>query len=213
MRTLLASAAAVALLAAPAFAQNNSNGSSNNPEHLTQQDDNFARQAAIINLSEIQAGHTAEQRGATAAMREYGRWLVTDHTLAQQLLELSVRYTDIHLPTAPDQQHAEMLHRLSGMHGRQFDQQFAKAMAQGHEQAVGAFQREEQDGHGRLKGYAMLLRPSLEQHLAEARTLESGTRGGAIARRQQAPGGGAGTASNPSVGAGGNAQSGQSSTQ
>ncbi len=199
MKTLLASAAALALLTAPALAQNAATTA--NPEHLTQQDETFARDAATGNLAEIDAGRAAEQHGGSAATREFGHWLVADHTLAEQLLELSVRYTDIKLPTEPDQMQQQMLHRLSGLRGRQFDRSFAAEMVRDHETAVSAYQREQQDGRGRMKGYAMLMLPGLQAHLAEAQELQGG-RGG-MASGEHAPGAamqGTGTGSPAAVG-------------
>lgn len=196
MKTLLASAATLALLAVPALAQNNGGGN-NNPEHLTHQDDTFARQASIGNLTEIQAGRAAEQHGGSAAVRELGHWLVTDHTLAQQLLELSVRYTSVQLPQSLDQQHQQMVQDLSGQSGQQFDQKFLSMMIQDHQRDAAEYQREAQSGRGRLKGYAMLTLPAVQAHLQEAQQLESKGQGGMASGSQ-----GAGAGSGATVGTG-----------
>ena len=199
MKSLLASAAVLALLAVPAAAQSNS-GTTSNPEHLTQQDGNFAHQAAIGNLTEIEAGRAAEQHGASAAVREFGHWLVTDHTLAQQLLELSVRYTNIQLPRSLDPQHQQMVQGLSHESGQQFDRKFLTTMVQDHQRDAAEYQREAQDGHGRLKGYAMLTLPAVQAHMQEAQRLEGMAHGGGMAGGAQGAGGSAavGSGSTPS---------------
>ncbi len=190
--SLLPAAATLALLAAPlcaapAFAQNAGSQS------LTPHEETFAKEAAIGNLSEVEAGQYAETHAASPAVREFGRWLATDHTMAQQLLELSVRPAGLQLPTTPDQEHKQKIEQLTRLHGQQFDQAFVTAMVQDHEKDVGTYQKESEDGHSRLRGYAIMVLPGLEQHLLEAQDLNHLAKEGGLATA--AGGDGAGSAS------------------
>ena len=66
-----------------------------------------------------------------------------------------------------------MKDRLQGLNGPQFDQEFCKAMVDGHQQAIDLFQKETTDGQNPdLKSYAQTTLPTLRQHLDHARELQ-----------------------------------------
>lgn len=93
MKELFAAASVCALLiAAPAWAQNttgqgtagsesSTSQSATGAASLSQQDRNFVQHAGAGNLAEATAGKLASERAATPAIREFGRWMYTDHGL------------------------------------------------------------------------------------------------------------------------------------
>jgi putative membrane protein len=79
MKHLFAAASLRALLiAAPAWAQN---APSPGLQLLSQQDPTFIKEAGAGNLAEADAGKLAMEKGGTPAIREFGRWMYTDHGL------------------------------------------------------------------------------------------------------------------------------------
>ncbi len=169
MRALLAAASACALLAAvPALAQNASTGA----QTLSQQDKTFVHEAGAGSLAEVELGQLAEQKAADPAVREFGRWMATDHGLANKWLEAIMREEhESAQPTLTAEQKQEK-QRLEELSGAQFDQQYVQHMVQDHEKTVPLFQKEAKEGHNQaIKSFAENLTPVLEQHLAEAKEL------------------------------------------
>jgi putative membrane protein len=170
MRALLAVASACALLvAAPVWAQNASTGA----QTLSQQDKTFIQEAGAGNLAEAELGQLGEQRGATPAVKEFGRWMYTDHGLTANpwLAAILRQEHETFQPTLTAEQ-KQLRQKLEGLSGTQFDQQFMEHMVQDHEKTIPVFQKEAREGHNSaLKSYAAGLTPVLQQHLAEAKEL------------------------------------------
>ncbi len=170
MRALLAAASACALLAAvPAWAQN---ASSTGSQTMSQQDKTFVHEAGAGGLAEVELGQLAEQKAADPAVREFGRWMATDHGFANKWLEAILREEhESAQPTLTAEQRQEK-QRLEGLSGAQFDQQYIQHMVRDHEKTVPLFQKEAKEGHNTaIKSFAENLTPVLEQHLAEAKEL------------------------------------------
>jgi predicted outer membrane protein len=91
---------------------------------VDQQDQHFRRAAAMGNLAEIQAGQVAMHKGHTQAVREFGRWMVTDHTLMGELMKMSLRGTGFTPPESVNSEQQQMLTHLRSLSGAQFDQQY-----------------------------------------------------------------------------------------
>jgi putative membrane protein len=171
MRGLLAAVSVSALLAtAPAWAQT-----------LSQQDKTFIQEAGAGNLAEAELGQVAEQKAATPAVKEFGRWMYTDHGLtANNWLAAILRQEHESFQPTLTADQKQLKQKLEGLSGAQFDQQFIDHMVQDHEKTIPIFEKEAREGHNpALKSYAQGLTPVLQQHLAEAKEL-AGT--GGVAR-------------------------------
>jgi putative membrane protein len=175
MRALLAAASACALLAAaPAWAQNAPAGA----QTLSQQDKTFVQEAGAGNLAEAELGQLAEQKAAAPAVKEFGRWMYTDHGLTANawLAAILRQEHETFQPTLTAEQ-KQLKQKLEGLSGAQFDQQFIEHMVQDHEKTIPVFEKEAREGHNpALKSYAQGLTPVLQQHLAEVKEL-AGTGG------------------------------------
>jgi putative membrane protein len=183
MKGLLTAVSAGALLiAAPAWAQN----TATETRALSQQDKTFIQEAGAGNLAEAEMGQLAEQKATTPAIKEFGRWMATDHGFANKWLAAILR--DEHesfQPTLTAEQ-TQMNQKLEGLSGGQFDQYYVQHMVQDHEKAVPVFEREAKEGHNpAIKAYAEYLAPVIEQHLAEVKEL---ARTSAVAARPGATG-------------------------
>jgi putative membrane protein len=183
MRALFAAASACALLAAAsAWAQNASTGA----QTLSQQDTTFIQEAGAGNLAEAELGQLAEQKATTPAVKEFGRWMYTDHGLTANpwLAAILRQEHEAFQPTLTAEQ-KQLKQKLEGLSGSQFDQQFIEHMVQDNEKTIPVFEKEAREGHNpALKSYAQGLAPVLQQHLAEVKEL-AGTGGVA---REGAPG-------------------------
>lgn len=173
MKGLLTAVSLVALLAAaPAWAQNMAPP---NSQSLSSQDGTFMTKAGAGNLAEAELGKLAEQKAATPAVREFGRWMMTDHTLANKRLAAVGQAIGHPLHPKLTQQDIALKNKLQGLSGRRFDTQYMQAMVKDHKKDIRAFQMEAQDGQTKeIKMYAHNMLPVLKEHLAEAEQLAGG---------------------------------------
>jgi putative membrane protein len=177
MKGLFAAASAIALLAGvPAWAQNPA--SPQNPaslQALNSQDRMFLKQAGDGNLAEMKLGQLAMQKATSPAIKEFGRWMMTDHGFANvRLAAIGKRIGVANFQPKLTMQDQQMQQKLQGLSGEQFDRQYTQMMVRDHKETIPKFRKEEQDGQNRLlKTYAHNLLPVLHQHLAEAEQLAS----------------------------------------
>src|SRR5690348_3421189 len=125
MKSLIASVSLLALTAAaPALAQTASTPASPSAtaqmgagQALNQQDQKFVQEAAAGGIAEVEMGKLAEQRAAEPAIREFGRWMATDHELVNGILANIARSAGVTPPQAPDQEHQAMMQKLEALQG------------------------------------------------------------------------------------------------
>jgi len=139
---------------------------------VNQQDRDFVAKAARAGRAEIEMGRLAMRTATDPAVREFGRWMVTDHTAVNEALERLGGRLGITPPggiAAEDQAALQQLERLSG---RAFDQRYVALQLQDHRQAVALFQHEAEAGEQPvLKAVTEHSLPMLREHLAEAEEL------------------------------------------
>jgi putative membrane protein len=177
MKKSLAAASVCALLiAAPAWAQNSGNRAASGAENLNQQDRTFVEKAGGGSLAESDLGKLAEQKGATPAVREFGRWMATDHGLvANNWLKAILGDQNQSFQPMLTAQDKELRQKLDGLRGAQFDREYIQSQVADHEKTIPVFQREASDGHNpMIKNFAENMIPVLQQHLAEAKALAGG---------------------------------------
>ena len=64
-------------------------------------DQTFVKKAASGNMAEVQMGKLAAQKSRNPAVQEFGRWMQTDHTMANALLMQAAKSSNIQVPTTP----------------------------------------------------------------------------------------------------------------
>jgi putative membrane protein len=176
MHRLFAAASLVALMAAaPAWAQNAATTTAGTARTALSQDDRkFMEEAAAGGMAEVKLGQLAMQKSSTPAIREFGRWMATDHSMANNELKQVAQQLGVELPAKIDAEHQQKYDRLSGMSGAQFDREYIKEMLADHQKDVPQFQKMAQSARSpELKAFAQKVTPALQQHLAEAQDLSS----------------------------------------
>jgi putative membrane protein len=133
----------------------------------------FASQAAVIGKAEIELGQIALKNTQNENVRKYAERMVKDHSAADKKLKAIASKENLQLPQALDPEHESLKMKLQGMTGEQFDREYAKAMAKGHDKAVALFQAASQQPQmsGDLKQFAASTLPTLEQHKEMAHSL------------------------------------------
>lgn len=141
-------------------------------QRVSQQDRQFVDQAAAGGRAEIAAGKLAEAQAGNPAVREFGRWMVTDHTMMAEMLQFRARQAGITVPTATADEAS--LNSLKSLHDAQFDKTYVAQQVEAHNKTIALFQKEIQSGENPgLKSVARFAMPALQQHLAEAKDLQT----------------------------------------
>lgn len=132
-------------------------------------DQQFVTEATQSGLAEISLGQLAQQKAASAQVKQYGQQMIKDHTQANSQLKPLATKKGLTVPTAPNAQQKATRDRLAGLSGSAFDRAYMQQMEQDHAKAVALFQREAAQGQdSTLKQWASTTLPKLQNHLAMA---------------------------------------------
>lgn len=171
MSDRFALAVIVAALALPVVSVARSNAS--NSKHATQNSaqmmptgNQFITDAAKVNLGEIELGKLAEQKGGNAAVRDFGKRMVDDHTQLQSQLESLAKSKGVTLPTQAGSDAMTLRDELAKDSGMKFDDDYMQHMLSGHKQAIDNFENEIEHGQNpAFKTYAENALPVIQDHI------------------------------------------------
>ena len=149
-----------------------STGSANrvNPAgNLSSADADFVKKAAKGGLAEVELGLLAQQRGASDAVRQFGRRMVHDHSDANQELQRLASSKGIQIPQSLDEKDAAERDRLSKLSGREFDAAYIRNMLKDHKEDVAEFESTAKKANDAdVKAFASKTLPTLQEHLRMA---------------------------------------------
>jgi putative membrane protein len=133
----------------------------------------FVSQAGVIGKAEVELGQIALKNTQDENVRKYAERMVKDHGAADKKLKAIAAKENLQVPQALDQEHESLKMKLQGMTGSQFDREYMKAMAKGHEKAVALFDAASQQPQmpAELKQFAASTLPVLEQHKEMAHSM------------------------------------------
>jgi len=157
----------------------NASGERAGMANMTSQDHNFVMEAAMGGMMEVELGRVAAAQGASDAVKQFGQRMVDDHSQANTELMTLAQSKGITLPTAIDEKHRDMLTKMTGMSGADFDRAYAREMVTDHRKDVSDFEKQSTRGTDPdLKAFATKTLPTLQEHLKMAEALPCATRGG-----------------------------------
>lgn len=135
--------------------------------------ESFASEAAAMSRAEIELGLLAVERAQDAKIRQYAQQMVRDHTAQTDVLEKLAAQREIQLPQALDPRHQGIKQKLVTLKGAEFDREYARTMAQGHDDAVALFESASQAPQlpSALKEFAASNLAKLKQHRDLAHSL------------------------------------------
>lgn len=137
-------------------------------------DQTFAKKAASGGLAEVSLGQLAQKNAGSPQVRQFGQRMITDHTQANQELQMIAQQQNLTLPNEPDAASRTMEQRLQASTGTAFDTAYARDMVQDHQQDIADFQQEATSGKDpALKAFAQKYLPVLKQHLAMAQAINT----------------------------------------
>jgi putative membrane protein len=137
-------------------------------------DATFMQEASMSNLAEIEHARLAAQNASSDDVKKFGERMAADHTKANETLKTMAAEKKVTLPTELDQKHQAMQDKLAKMKANAFDKAYMAHMVTSHEQAVGRYKRESQNGKDPdVKAFAERTLPTVEEHLKMAREVSA----------------------------------------
>ncbi|MFT4111801.1 DUF4142 domain-containing protein [Silvibacterium sp.] len=191
-RTIPAVAGMLLLVAAPLFAQMNGSaqsgaaaqqqqqqnssmtpGSTAGPsdnggaDTAAMQDKDFVKNALEGGMAEVQLGQLAAQKAASPDVRQFGQQMVADHTKLGDALKPAATQLGVKVPDQPSKKDRELMAKLQGLSGQQFDNAYIAAMVKDHKKDDSDFKMEAQQSQNPgLKQFAAQGDQMIQQHLA-----------------------------------------------
>jgi putative membrane protein len=141
---------------------------------LTQQDQNFAKNASAANVAEIEFSRLALQRATSDSLKAFAQAMITDHTTAQKSLDSIAKSQTITLSDSMDVSHRTLLSRLSGLSSFSFDTAYINHQVIDHQATKNLLQNETNNGKNNLLvKYANKNLPIVTKHLNHATRLQT----------------------------------------
>ena len=136
------------------------------------EDEAFVRAAADGGLLEVKLGELAVKQARADKFKKFGKTMIKDHTKVNSELKALARKKKIQVPTSLSQTKQQQYDSLSALNGEQFDMLYMNMMIASHEETIGLFQTEANQGKDPdLKKWADSKIPALKHHLRMAMDL------------------------------------------
>jgi putative membrane protein len=140
---------------------------------LASPDQTFLTKALMGDNSEMALGQMAQQRGASAATRDFGRMLNEDHAAAKaKALPVAQQHGVADTSEMAPEAKAEAK-KLGTLSGPAFDREFARYMVRDHTKDIADFEKESKRGDSASAALARETLPDLRKHLKTAQQLAS----------------------------------------
>jgi putative membrane protein len=142
-------------------------------------DEQFVMMASAADLAEISLGRLAAQRAASDEVKKYGQRMVDDHGKSSKELIALADKKGIPVAKEMDKKHRQLLTKLAGKAGAEFDQAYMKHMVMDHKEALALYQGQAKGGKDEdLKAFAAKTVPVVRDHLKSAQALAGRLQGG-----------------------------------
>lgn len=176
--TFLAAISALALSGAacttqPGATSNNSTSRAGNAAPPSDRGDNvvfggdlqFMTDAAQGGMMEVELGRLAATRATNAEVKRFAERMVIDHSRAGQELMQLASQKRVTLPQEISPTHRQVMERLSGLSGAEFDREYVRQMITAHDRDVTAFNAVSNNATDMdVKAFATRTLPTLREH-------------------------------------------------
>jgi putative membrane protein len=140
-------------------------------------DQSFVRKALEGGAAEVQLGQLAQQKSQSDDVKQFGQKMVEDHTqLGDQMMKPIAKQLGVKEPKGPSKKDKELIAKLEGLSGQQFDEEYIKAMLKDHRQDLKEFKDEAQmaqdpnvkqaaqEGAGMISQHLQLIEQIAQNH-------------------------------------------------
>jgi len=147
------------------------------PPVLVDKDQAFIEEAAGDDAFQVAMGRLALRKSQRNDVRQFAQKIIDDHTrMNNELAAISERRgNNPYAAAVPVDKSRQMQDKLGALQGAAFDRGLAALLVDDHQQAIGRFAAEMQNGHDdALREFAGKELPTLREHLAMAKALNDG---------------------------------------
>lgn len=129
-------------------------------------DESFYKKAAEAGMAEVQAGHLAQEKGTSQAVKDFGAMMVNDHTAANNKLMKIASAKNIELPKGPGMMNKAKEKKADLKSGEGFDKDYIQGQIKAHEDTIELLQKEIESGKDAdAQAFAKETLPKVKAHL------------------------------------------------
>lgn len=142
-------------------------------DNKTEDDAEFAVEAADAGLMEVQLGTMALTKASSPQVKQFAQMMVDDHTKANNELKALAQQKNLSLPTTLGNERQRKFENFNEKTGAEFDKEYMDQMVKDHKETINKFEEEAEDGKdAELKSWASSKLSALRQHLQEAERIQ-----------------------------------------
>ncbi|MDI1258331.1 DUF4142 domain-containing protein [Aquabacterium sp.] len=148
---------------------------------LNAEEKKFLADAALGGQYELALAQLATANASDSSVKSYAAMLVSDHTMANQKLQLLAQRRNVVLPTTLPTDKQQVIDRLTKLTGPEFDRQFIQIVGlHDHKTDIGLFEKASREAKdNEVREFASSTLPTLRAHLSAAQNLSASLKGGA----------------------------------
>jgi putative membrane protein len=129
-------------------------------------DASFYKNAAEGGISEVDAGHLAQDKGNSQKVKDFGAMMVKDHSAANEKLQALASSKNVTLPTTASVGQMATKAKLDVLSGDTFDKSYVKGQIRAHRDTIALFRKEISSGQDDdAKAFATATLPTVRAHL------------------------------------------------
>lgn len=140
----------------------------------TPADKSFLITASQGGLAEVQLGQLAQEKGASAEVKQFGSRMVQDHSKANDELKTLAQQKGVAVPSKLDGGHQATVDRLKHLSGPAFDRAYVHAMVKDHKNDAAEFKKESASAKDpEVRAFAGKTLEMINGHLSEVQSMET----------------------------------------
>lgn len=129
-------------------------------------DQAFVRKALEGGATEVQLGQLAQQKSQSEDVKQFGQKMVEDHTQLGEQMKPIAQQLGVKEPKGPSKKDKQLIAKLEGLSGPQFDEAYIQAMVKDHMEDLKEFKNEAQSASNQnVKQAAQQGAGVISQHL------------------------------------------------
>jgi putative membrane protein len=129
-------------------------------------DESFFKDAAQAGMAEVAAGRTAQEKGSSQAVKDFGAMMVKDHSAANAKLKKIAVAKGVELPDSPSMMQKAMNKKTDLHSGDSFDKDYIQGQIKAHKDTIELLQKEIDGGKDPdAKAFATETLPKVKAHL------------------------------------------------
>ncbi len=107
-------------------------------------DQAFVKKALEGGVAEVQLGQLAQEKSQSNDVKQFGQKMVEDHTQLGDQIKPIAQQLGVKEPNGPSKKDKQLIAKLQGLSGTQFDEAYIQAMLKDHKQDLKEFKSEAQ---------------------------------------------------------------------